>query len=73
MSAPAAKALSLPVMTNRADAGVAVEALERAAQLRHERGAERVQLLRPVKRDHAHPALLLYGETHSSWVFTTFA
>ena len=45
-----------------ADAGVAVERDERASELRHQLRAERVELLRPVERDDAHPALLLHRD-----------
>ena len=53
MSAPAAKAFSLPVMTIAPMRGVAVERGERAAELAGQRLVERVHALRPVEADDA--------------------
>jgi hypothetical protein len=51
MSAPAAKARSLPVMTMAPIAGVGVERLQLGFQLAHQRVAEGVQRLRAVEAD----------------------
>ena len=51
MSAPAANALSLPVMTIARDRVVGVEPLERVLELHGERVVQRVHALRPVETD----------------------
>ncbi|MFN8152105.1 MAG: hypothetical protein U0R24_13395 [Solirubrobacterales bacterium] len=51
MSAPAAKARSLPVMTMQPTIGGTVELARRRRQLVHQLRVERVQRLRPVQRD----------------------
>ena len=45
MSAPAAKALSLPVMTMQPTPGVGVEGLQRVAQFVHQAVVQRIELL----------------------------
>ena len=57
MSAPAAKARSLPVMTMRADRLVGVEGQQLRAQFVHQRVAQRVQRGRTVEADQADAAL----------------
>ena len=70
MSAPAANAFSLPVTTMQPIAGVGVEGLERGAQLVHQLVVQRVELLGPVQRDHAHAAA--FG-THLYQFITSYA
>ena len=59
MSAPAAKAFSLPVMTMQPMAVVGVKGLERVAQLGHQLVVQCVELLGAVQRDDAH--LVAFG------------
>jgi GTP cyclohydrolase II len=53
MSAPAAKAFSLPVMTMQPMASSASKAFSACAELIHQLVVQRIQLLGPVQRDHA--------------------
>jgi hypothetical protein len=62
MSAPAAKAFSLPVMTMQPTPLVGVEGLQRGDQFRHQRTVERVQRLRPVQLHHADAAFLTHED-----------
>ena len=59
MSAPAANAFSEPVITMQPMSSSASKAVDRGDELRHERGIERVERLRPVEPDDADPALRL--------------
>ena len=54
MSAPAANAFSLPVMTMQPMPSSASKPRQRAAELVHQRVVERVELLGPVQRDQCH-------------------
>ena len=54
MSAPAAKAFSLPVMTMAPICGSWSNAVERLAELADQRRIERIERLRPVEPDEAH-------------------
>jgi hypothetical protein len=63
MSAPAAKAFSLPVSTMQPMAGSASKGLQRLAQFVHQLVVERIELLGPVQRDNTHlPALGAHGD-----------
>ena len=53
MSAPAANAFSLPVITMQPMPSSASKAFSACAELVHQRVVQRVELLRPVQRDEA--------------------
>ena len=59
MSAPAANAFALPVITIAPIAVVGIECSERRAELVHQRIVQRIELLRPVERDEADAAARL--------------
>ena len=72
MSAPAAKAFSLPVMTMQPMPASASNAEQRRAELVHQRVVQRIELLGPVQRDQADAATRprhgwRSGSTARSW------
>ncbi len=56
MSAPAAKALSEPVMTMQPICVVGIERIDRVAEFRQQRAVERVERLRAIEPDKPDPA-----------------
>ena len=56
MSAPAANALSEPVMTMQPMSAIGLEAVDGVGKFAHQRGVKRVERLRAIEPDRARPA-----------------